>query len=340
MSIEIASRQRRSGNRAAGRRLAAGAVLLGALLLLPADLAATTARDQDRGSRPSSQGHDRSAVRSRSSVGTDRAPAQRGEPSVRGSRSGRHSGRPHHGHYPRRYHGHRYYGPSFSASFGFHHLYPYGFYGPYAYYPYATAYGERYYRERMGALDLNVKPDRAIVYIDGNPIGEVDKFDGFPSFLWLEEGTYQISFFLEGYGTITREYTIYPDVVIDIDQKMQPGESVRPETLYPKATVNRDRRLQRDRERQEAVARREEAAVREAGIGRLLLTVTPADAAVYLDGHFLGTGDELAQLSAGLVLDSGEHTLEVVRPGYVTEEIPLAVDDGERLDLAVELEPR
>jgi hypothetical protein len=46
--------------------------------------------------------------------------------------------------------------------------------------------------------------------------------------------------------------------------------------------------------------------------GRLSLDVDPADASVYLDDRFVGTGQDLAQ---GLLIEPGIHVLEVVRPG-------------------------
>ena len=74
--------------------------------------------------------------------------------------------------------------------------------------------------------------------------------------------------------------------------------------------------------------------------GRLQLSIRPGDTAVYLDGHFLGTGEELSQLSAGLVVEPGEHVLELVRPGYVTEEVPITVPAGERIDVDLTLRQR
>ena len=41
--------------------------------------------------------------------------------------------------------------------------------------------------------------------------------------------------------------------------------------------------------------------------GRVRLNVVPADASVYLDGLLLGSGDEIARLHAGLVVEAGSH---------------------------------
>ena len=73
--------------------------------------------------------------------------------------------------------------------------------------------------------------------------------------------------------------------------------------------------------------------------GRVLLDIQPADASVYLDGRFLGTGSELARLHSGLLVDRGSHRLAVVRPGYRQRELQFVVEPGEDLELEVELEP-
>ena len=71
--------------------------------------------------------------------------------------------------------------------------------------------------------------------------------------------------------------------------------------------------------------------------GRLQLAVSPADASVYLDGRFLGRGGELAELASGLVIEPGEHLLEVVRPGREPETVTFRAASGETVELAVEL---
>lgn len=248
--------------------------------------------------------------------------------------------------------GHRYSG---------HYGFPYYYYGPYGYYyrhyPSYGGYGYGGYGSgaygaigvggggayggggEMGALDLDVRPEKAQIFVNGEYVGIADQYDGYPGYLWLEEGTYDIVIFMEGHQTISRQYSVYPGLVVDVNDKMVPGEARRPEELVSKSTVNRDERLRRDRERAEAVARDRDHD-QKMGVGRIQMKVWPEDTAVYLDGHFLGTAGELAQLSAGLVVEPGEHVLELVRPGYTTEEIPIEVPSGETIDIQKELQAR
>lgn len=238
--------------------------------------------------------------------------------------------------------------------------YPWGYWGGYGYYPYWGP-GVRWYPEQvrpsMGALDTDVRPEEAEVWLNGQRIGIADNFDGWPRYLWLEEGTYDLVFYHPGFETIARQYTIYPGVVIDVEDRMRRGEAVHPQELVERSTVHRDERLQRreergeipaedtgepewrDRVERERVDRDADAAydAREEP-GRLYLEVVPRDAAIYLDGRFLGTGEDLTGVHAGLIVDPGEHELEVVRPGYASRTVTFTSEPGEEVEVSVELE--
>jgi len=222
--------------------------------------------------------------------------------------------------------------------------YPYGWYGPG--WGYTTVYPNPAFRH--GALDTDVSPERAEVWVDGHKVGVADDFDGFPDYLWLEKGTYDVVFYLPGYKTIARQYSIYPGLVIDVEDRMEKGEATHPLDLGPKTHERRDERLRREQERAEELEQWRDPAWREpaaeapldarAEPARLILSVQPEDASVYLDGRFLGTGGELARLRAGLVVDAGEHMLQVVRPGREEQARRFEVESGRELRLEIQLE--
>lgn len=266
-----------------------------------------------------------------------------------------------------------YYGHYRWYPWGWWGWYPYGPYGPYGYYPWGSGvywYGEQL-RPTMGALDLDVRPEEAQVYLDGHLIGIADNFDGWPRHLWLEQGTYDLVLYLEGYETIARQYTIYPGLVIDVEDRMARGEAVLPEDRLAEAAERRQEllreRLEQDEEygevgeapepggaptdrdeptdwRDRVRSEREEVTTEEGAFdarsepARLRLSVVPPDAAVYLDGRFLGTGRELGDVHAGLIVDPGEHELEVARPGYASKTTTFDAEPGEEVELTVELE--
>ena len=222
-------------------------------------------------------------------------------------------------------------------------------YGPYGggYYP-PVAWHPRRAGPDMGALDLDLKPGNTQIWIDGQYIGIADRFDGWPGYLWLEEGDYEFVFHAEGRRTIHRQYRVHPGLVIDVEDRLEPGEATPPEELFqPRPTPRRDARIERNEEQRRRVAERAEREdgrdegwreMEEATGGILRLSVTPPDASVYLDGRFLGTGAEVGGLRRGLAVDAGEHVLEVVRPGHEPEVRRFTVEADEELELEVVLE--
>ncbi len=123
---------------------------------------------------------------------------------------------------------------------------------------------------------------------------------------------------------------------------MRPGEAVPAEelTAFDQDELLERRDARRSRERfvpdREQDRRSDRLDVREEP-GRLTIEIDPSDASIYLDGRFLGTGGELARLHSGLMVEPGEHTLEVVRPGFASEEIGFSVASGEETSLSVAL---
>jgi hypothetical protein len=114
-------------------------------------------------------------------------------------------------------------------------------------------------RPQMGALDLDISPNDAQVYLNGEYIGRVRDFGGWHrGYLWLEKGTYDIVFYKEGFRTLARQVSIYPGLVITWDDKLQPGQAVRPEDLPSKSHERRDSRLQFERDRAEQIDRQQQ----------------------------------------------------------------------------------
>ncbi len=362
--------------RNAGVVSAAGGALL--LLLAAAGTAAAAERSRGNATPPAGSGGSVSRSPSVSSSSSSRGSSTSSSGRAADTRPGNVSG----GRITRdsRSSGHR------SGHHHFHHRHPYGFYYPFyspyhwgfyghwgwwgwpSYTPYdaywwTTGYARVYPNDRYGrkgALDLDVRPEKAEVYLDGQYIGRADDFDGFPTYLWLDQGTYDVVFYHPGRRTLARQYTVYAGLILDVGDRLEPGEAVRPEDLPARSTVNRDARLRRDRDR-EAEARRMEAdeqgwrerydsrrgeaeepgepdTRQPAAAATLHLDVAPGDASVYLDGRFVGTGEELSRRASGLVIDAGEHRLEVVRPGHRPATRRFSAASGEDVELEVELE--
>lgn len=277
-----------------------------------------------RASAGSSQGSKGSVGRTRPSSG-DRPST--GRTPVTKRRGGSGSFVPHR---PYHYGGHR------SSYFRFHlgyYGYPY-FYGHYPYYGYPRVYWYNYRAyDDLGAVDVDVRPKGALVYLDGQRIGKVGEFDGFPGYLWLEEGTYDLVFYKEGHETLHEVVTIYPGLVIDLETRMVRGTPTPPEEIVP-PPHERPREAYEDgadEDRRRVVVGTDAA--------RLYFIVEPSDASIYLDGRFLGTADELADLRSGLMVNPGPHELTVLHPSFASESVEIEVEPGEDLELEVHLKP-
>jgi hypothetical protein len=361
--------------------LAASLLLLAAAL--PASAQASRTRPPEQPSTSSSSGSSSSGASSSSSSGRtvvrssgDRAVTTRPPGSSGGGVSAVDNdtrSRRYRGHRPIFRGGghHRYYDPWYWYPYRYSWwlgYYGYGSYG-YGYGPYAGPYGYGHYppvyparaSRANGALDLDLKPGDTQIYLNGQLIGTADDFDGWPEYLWLEEGDYHFIFYKQGHESIVREYKVLPGVVIDVEDRLERGESPPPEELFPPPTERRDARLQDEAERRRRVEtgapadwrqRRERSRVEDrvegdmdqgrqaADFGSLTLTVVPSDASIYLDGRLIGTGDDLARLRRGLTVDAGDHVLEIVRPGHQPVEREFSMQPGEVLSMAVELEAK
>nr|MDP9122270.1 PEGA domain-containing protein [Acidobacteriota bacterium] len=212
-------------------------------------------------------------------VGVPGSPGAFRQPSFRGHGHGRNF---YGGFYP-------FYGFGYSPFYGYGGLYlglglgydPWGYYYPWGYYPpsgpyygYAPSYPAYYYgqdsysyppqgssqeqqqqRGEKGALNLGIRPRDSQVYLNGQFVGKVSDFDGWPQYLWLEKGTYDIVFYKDGYKTLARQVTIYPGLVISWDDRLERGQAIRPEDLPSKSHERRDSRIQFERRRSDEIDR-------------------------------------------------------------------------------------
>ena len=133
-----------------------------------------------------------------------------------------------------------------------HHYYRshHGFYGHhYGYgYPYGYYYGQSRYEMNktilqaqaagLGGLDLNVRPRKAQVYVDGQKLGKAGNFDGLPGYLWLEKGTHQLAIYKDGYLTVVRELTIIPGAIQEVKFRLARGNSVPPDEFVAQPGVD------------------------------------------------------------------------------------------------------
>ncbi len=129
-----------------------------------------------------------------------------------------------------------FYSPYLGPYFGF------GF-GPYAFRPWRWGWGGPwgYYGPEdhidaltiakmtgWGAIDLNVKPNRADVWVDGKYQAEARDLDGDPSYLWLEKGPHHLTIYKGGYKTFSEDVEVERGVLKDLKVRLERGNSVPP----------------------------------------------------------------------------------------------------------------
>lgn len=92
-------------------------------------------------------------------------------------------------------------------------------YGPY--HPYGGYYGYgRVVSRNWAAVDTDVSPESARVYLDGQYVGTADDFDGYPDYLYLRTGRYRLEFRLEGFETRTISVDARPGLKIDVGDRL------------------------------------------------------------------------------------------------------------------------
>ena len=153
---------------------------------------------------------------------------------------------PHYPYYDPFYSG--YWGSPYYGFWGWRGWWGLGWYGGA---PYGSGYGPGYGRapsragSGAGAIDFDVWPEEAEVWVDGERMGIADELDGFPTYLWLPPGTYDVVVYHSGYRTIARQVSLHHGEIVDVDDEMEEGEAVLPQDLATTSTLRRDTRLER-----------------------------------------------------------------------------------------------
>jgi hypothetical protein len=258
---------------------------------------------------------------------------------TRGSGSGRASGSATYGYYGRG----RWYG------YGYGYGYPYGYYSrPYYWYlaypglfywhwsypwlydgwcPFqgsctSPAYKVLRYSADPGAVETDIKPKKAEVFIDGRLVGEARDYNGNWDLLFLKPGLRSVEFRAPGYMTLTLWIDVESGGYIRIKDKLAEGEGSDPRSMA--------RPARSESAAEEAVSDEDAVAADERlPQGLLRIEASPSDAAIYLDGEFLARADELARLHGALPVARGIHVIEVVRPGYIAVKKEIFVEQDE-----------
>ena len=117
------------------------------------------------------------------------------------------------------------YGPWFGMGWG-----PYGGWGPYypGFYPPGGIDMNAAMVAGYGAVELNVKPNRADVWVDGRYVGEARDLDGYPNYLWLADGGHRVQVHKGGFLIFDEQIDVRRGMKSEVKLKLQPGDSPPP----------------------------------------------------------------------------------------------------------------
>jgi hypothetical protein len=131
---------------------------------------------------------------------------------------------------------------------------PYWGWGPYAYYPGFYPPGGVDMNAAMiagfGAVELNVKPNRADVWVDGRYMGEARDLDGYPTYLWLADGPHRLAIHKGGFLAFEEEIDVRRGTRTEIKLKLQPGDSPPPGTKPAERTQPKEEEKQKPEEKE------------------------------------------------------------------------------------------
>ena len=161
------------------------------------------------------------------------------------------------------------------------------------------------YTAPVGHLDLDIVPGDASVYVDGTYRGPAGGFSRYPNAMALPVGPHDVELRRKGYRTEKFRVNILTERLCELDIRLRPLVQHTAEAEQ-KPTY----KLELD------------------DTGRLVFDVTPADASLYVNGAFYGSVAEFTEKAGAVVLRSGTHRLELVRPGYASHARDVVVEKG------------
>jgi len=112
--------------------------------------------------------------------------------------------------------------------FGFGYGPYFGPWGPYGYGPPGGIDMSAAFAAGWGAVDLNVKPGAAEVWVDGKFAAEARDLDGYPSYLWLPEGAHHLVVYKGGYARFEEDIEVQRGFRKELKVRLDKGDAQPP----------------------------------------------------------------------------------------------------------------
>jgi hypothetical protein len=209
----------------------------------------------------------------------------------------------------------------------------------------------------LAVVSINVRPKKAVVYLDGRFVGRARYLDGKPGYLYLEPGSYDLELKSEGYRPVLIELDAQAGCRFDLKHRLEKGSGPTGHEDDVRGKGKPFNRVYGPIEKQQQPS---ESSSRSAGPdpslrkdldlgsgqsggssnlpgGALRLRITPASARVTIDGEFVATAGELDLMEQPLATPVGRHLVVVRAPGHVEFSRELEISEGEVVELEISL---
>jgi hypothetical protein len=164
-------------------------------------------------------------------------------------------------------------------------------------------------QRQTGKLKTKIKPADAAVWVDGDFVGHADRFNGPGQALELSAGEHDIRVSLVYYEDYKTRVTVEPGKTTVVKSKLGPSDEKHPSPPFAKAKIR---------------------------------CKPEVNAAVLVNGRFVGHADEMNGPMQALLLWPGDHQIEIRHAGYKPFKTALHVDNlmtGKSIEVKAQLEP-
>jgi hypothetical protein len=189
-------------------------------------------------------------------------------------------------------------------------------------------------------VTMTIVPDDADVLLNGKLIGAAYEFSSVRSSLRLASRQNELVFKKQGYVEEAVDLRSYSsrNIALKINLELQGGKTAG-------ATAVKDIPLQEDDEAYAAETEippppppaEKTGPTEERFLTSVLLTITPAETAIYIDGKFWGLAPEGGKIE-NLRLKPGKYFFEAFKPGFRAYKKEVAVPKAEKFALAISLQ--
>jgi hypothetical protein len=158
-----------------------------------------------------------------------------------------------------------------------------------------------------GILKTKVKPDDVGVWVDGKYAGHTDRFSGPGEHLYLPPGRHEVRFTLAFFEDYTTTVDIQAGVKTFIRHRMEPSSEKPPDGPFGKVKIQPP--------------------------------TAELNAAVLVDGRQIGYADQVNKIAQTLLLETGEHKIELHYAGYRPYETTVHIEADKKYVITPSLTP-